>query len=120
MFLRTGLAEHLAAIHGVVRTQAEVWRQVPAHWRWTMAGTVVVVLAASGIALSLDWSRALSPAELAGFEAWVTDTHAAEVTTALQQAAQDQHVTVHEANAVIEVAKAAPSPPGLMDPVGWE
>ena len=115
-----GWGDHAAEAVRVLRAQRAAWRSLPASWRWGALGVTGIAVLALTVVLNLDWSRRLSPAELAGFEAWAADSHAPEVVAALQGARQDRKVTVYEANAVIEVAKAAAIPPGLMEPVGWE
>ena len=117
MSLHTGWSDGLAVARRTAQQQMEAWQALPSHWRWALVGMVGVVVRAIVLLLRLDWSRELTPAELQGFEAWSADTHAAAVAEALQGAKRDRKVTVDEANRVIEVAKAAPTPPGLMEPV---
>ncbi|MEJ7745239.1 MAG: hypothetical protein WKF61_00475 [Luteimonas sp.] len=119
MSLLTGWDDGAAAARRTVHRQVRAWDALPARWRWALVGALILALPATALVMRLDWSRQLTPAELVGLEAWTADTHAPPVAAALERVKRDRKVTVDEAHGVIEVAKAASSPPGLMEPVGW-
>lgn len=111
--LRPWVGQHRAAMKEVSRA----WDTLPNWVRWALPLGIAGALLVLGVVVSLDWSRPLSVREAADFAAWVQSTHSADVVAALDATRGDGRITVNEANEVIEVAKAAAVPEGMMQPL---
>ena len=112
--LRPWVVRHQAAMLEVGR----VWDGLPNWARWALPLGVLAAVMVLGVVLSLDWSRPLSVQEAAEFAGWAQSTHSEAVVAALDAVRGDGRLTVNEANEVIEVAKAAAVPEGMMQPLG--
>lgn len=92
------------------------WVGLPPAIRWWMAGLGALVAATACAVLLLDTSRPLTAAEAAELRAFASATGAPAVIEAYAQATKNGSITQHEAEAVMEVAKAAPPAYPLAEP----
>ena len=104
---------HRTAVDEVARA----WDDLPVWARWVLPLGILGAVLVLGVVASLDWSRAMSAREAGDFAAWVQSTHSAQVVAALDEARGDGRLTINEASAVIEVAKSAAIPEGMMQPL---
>ena len=95
----------------------QAWADTPVPLRWAVAGLTCVLVLLMLWSHFRDGTRTLSDAEVAQFSAWAAGTESAQVEQALVAALREGKLTVAQANAIIELAKAAPLPPGYMQPL---
>ena len=95
----------------------QAWADTPVPLRWTVGGVAGMLVVLMLWSHFRDGTRTLTDAEVAQFSAWAAGTESAQVEQALAAALRGGKLTVAQVNEIIEQAKAAPLPPGYMQPL---